>query len=114
RDVRDVLDGYRGQGMSADRWWRLLQHDGQDVGCLILADYPPADQMELVYLGILPEFRGRGFGLAATWHALGMAAEGGRAHLTLAVDAQNGPAQALYRRAGFLRWDRKQVLLRFF
>jgi ribosomal protein S18 acetylase RimI-like enzyme len=113
RDVHDVLAGYRAMGVYADQWWLLMQYDGRDAGCLILTDHPADEQMELIYLGIVPEFRGRGFGLAATRHAQTLARRAGRRRLILAVDSANGPAQAIYRQAGFIRWDRKKVMLRF-
>jgi ribosomal protein S18 acetylase RimI-like enzyme len=114
RDLQDVLAGYRATGVYADHWWLLIQHDGRDAGCLILTDHPTENQMELIYLGIVPEFHGRGFGLAATRHAQALARRAGRPRLILAVDSTNGPAQAVYQQAGFMRWDRKKVLLRFF
>ncbi|NIP87151.1 MAG: GNAT family N-acetyltransferase [Planctomycetales bacterium] len=114
RAVEDILAGYRAVGAYADPLWLLIQFAGRYIGCLILTDHPADDQLELIYLGIVPEFRGRGFGLAATRHAQGLTRRAGRSRLILAVDSTNGPAQAIYGRAGFICWDRRQVVLRFF
>jgi ribosomal protein S18 acetylase RimI-like enzyme len=34
--------------------------------------------------------------------------------LLLAVDANNHPARALYRRVGFRQWDKRRALLKVF
>jgi ribosomal protein S18 acetylase RimI-like enzyme len=38
----------------------------------------------------------------------------GRRQLVLAVDAANAPAIAIYRKAGFTAWDRRNIFLRRF
>jgi len=113
RQLDDVLDGYRYAGAGRDQNWYLIKFDGEDVGCLLLADHPADDRWEMIYLGVVPERRGQGIAIAATYYAQRQAKRAGRARLTLAVDATNRPAQFLYHKAGFIQWDRRRVLLRF-
>ena len=68
--------------------------------------------MELVYMGLVPEVRGHGWGLELVRRAQGIAGRCGRERLVLAVDAQNAPAVALYEAAGFVRWDERRAFMR--
>ena len=114
RETSDVLEGYRACGSFAPERWMIVQQDGRDVGCLLLADYPEQDQWELVYMGLLPEARGRRLGLAITRHAQSMARRARRGRLVLAVDSANAPALAMYRAAGLAAWDERRVFLKIF
>jgi ribosomal protein S18 acetylase RimI-like enzyme len=111
RETQDVLAGYRAAGQFRPELWLLARASGNDAGCLLLADHPAAEQWEIVYLGIVPEYRGRGWGLALTRHAQWLARRAGRARLVLAVDAANRPAIEAYRAAGFVSWDRRSLLV---
>ena len=68
RPIGDVLVGYRATGRYRPEWWLIATHAGQDVGCVLLADHPEQEQCELMYLGMVPEVRGRGWGVGATRH----------------------------------------------
>jgi len=114
RDTADVLAGYRAVGEFRPELWLLAHADGRDVGCLLLADHPTQDQFEIVYVGVVPECRGRGWGLALTRQAQWLAHQAGRSRVVLAVDAANRPAIAAYQSAGFAAWDRRSVLVRSF
>ncbi|MCA9142512.1 MAG: GNAT family N-acetyltransferase [Planctomycetaceae bacterium] len=114
RDMSDVLQGYEQTGeYSPDRWF-FIQHAGEDVGCLLLNDHPMQQQWELVYLGIVPESRGNGWGEQATRFAQSLARGAGRERLILAVDAQNDPAVNAYTKAGFFELLRRSVFLKIF
>ena len=112
RSVADVLDGYRATGEFDPRRWLFLRYQSRDVGCMLLADHPQNDQWELVYLGLLPEARGKGWGLEATRHAQWLVHQAGRARLVLAVDAANHPAINVYAAAGFAAWDCRSVFIK--
>jgi ribosomal-protein-alanine N-acetyltransferase len=60
-----------------------------------------AGEAELLAIGVLPEARGRRVGRALLDTALADAVEGGARAMFLEVAVDNGPARALYRRAGF-------------
>jgi ribosomal protein S18 acetylase RimI-like enzyme len=109
RSLDDVLAGYRAQGRYLAEHWYFVEDDAGDVGALILADHPSSGNWELVYMGVVPEARGRRYGELIVQFACDCAARTGAERLVLAVDAANEPAIAVYRRAGFFEWDRRTV-----
>jgi mycothiol synthase len=112
RDIDDVLEGYQRTGTHRPDWWLIATCGGEDLGCLLMADHPNVDQCELVYMGLVPEKRGHGWGLQIARKAQQLAAEAGRPRLTLAVDQTNWPALALYEAAGFEKWTARSILIR--
>lgn len=111
RPTANVLAEYRTIGTGGESLWRLIRSAGRDVGCLLLADHPAQDQVELVYMGLVPEVRGRNWGEATVGEALRLAQQRGRGQVVLAVDAANHPAVTMYGRAGFTTFDRRTALL---
>ena len=114
RPTAEVLDGYRAVGDFHPTNWLIARHDGADLGCLFLADHPEQQIWELVYMGIVPEARGRGLGLTLARQAQWLAQKAGAERLVLAVDAANEPALRGYAAAGFITWDRRSVFLKQF
>lgn len=112
QDCREVLAGYRATGSFDPANWYFVQLGGNDVGCLLLADFPEVNQYLLVYMGLLPAARGQGLGIELVRHAQWLCGRAGRARLVLAVDAENSPAIDIYAAAGFIAWDRRSVWLR--
>ncbi|MCA9235009.1 MAG: GNAT family N-acetyltransferase [Planctomycetales bacterium] len=112
RDMADVLASYRAQGEHLAAHWYRIECDGVDAAALLLAAHADCGNWELVYVGVAPEFRGRGWGVQIVRRALALAAAGGAERLVLAVDADNEPAQAMYAAAGFAQWDRRRVYAR--
>jgi mycothiol synthase len=113
RKMDDVLAGYQQSGRFRPQWWLVARHAGQDVGCILLTDYPEHDQAELIYMGIVPEHRGKGWGIQVTRYAQWLTRRAPRARLVLAVDNINWPAQGVYTAAGFDHWDRRRVYIRY-
>lgn len=112
RDLEDVLQGYRATGTPrTDGWW-ILQFGKQDVGCLLLADFPGNRQIELVYLGLAPTARGKGWGRLLVRYAQWFALQATRDQLVLAVDSTNQPAQTLYSDTGFVAWKQRSVFVK--
>lgn len=111
RDAKEVLADYQVCGEPS--CWLLLRHAGQEVGCLLLNDHSADSQWELVYLGLVPEARGNGWGKQIARHAQWLTREAGRRRLVLSVDQANTPARNIYRRCGFTEWNRRTVLLRW-
>jgi ribosomal protein S18 acetylase RimI-like enzyme len=114
RALDDVLAGYRACGVFDPTRWFIVRRDERDIGCLLLTDHPEEDHWEIVYAGLAPAERGRGFGLAMVRHAQALTCRAGRARLMLAVDAANAPAVATYEAAGLIVWDRRIAMLRVF
>jgi len=119
RDARDVLAGYRAATSDRPGHWLIAQHkpaggEPRDVGCLFLAEHPESRQWELLYMGLVPEARGHGWGTDMVRHAQWLAAQAGIERLVLAVDARNAPALKAYAAAGFVAWDRRSIFLKLF
>ena len=112
RSIDDVLEGYRTVGRLRPELWLIARLHNADVGCILLADHAPERVWEIVYMGVVPEARGRGLGLEITRYAQSLAARENVERLVLAVDAANEPAIAMYAAAGFVGWDRRSVFVR--
>ena len=110
RPIEDILEGYRGIGSFSPRRWFLARRGSDDVGCLLLAKHDSQDALELVYMGIAPQFRGKGWGRHVARYAQWIANTSEVSRLLLAVDSVNEPALAMYAAVGFERWDRRRVL----
>ncbi|MBL9092782.1 MAG: GNAT family N-acetyltransferase [Planctomycetaceae bacterium] len=111
RPTSEVLDEYEAIGTIGTRGWFFVRRQEADVGCLLLADHPQLDQVELVYMALLPKARGCGWGEVITRASLRIAGDFGRARVVLAVDAANTPAAAHYRRAGFRTWETRSAFV---
>ncbi|MCH2115246.1 MAG: GNAT family N-acetyltransferase [Pirellulales bacterium] len=130
----DIIDGYAAQGDLGGAGWYFVcnqpstdaghqparnstypQEDArqQDVGALILASHGEGGSWELVYMGIVPAARGQGYGWQILQYALWQARLGKADRLVLAVDQSNEHVLRMYRRAGFIVWDRRTVYARF-
>ncbi len=112
RRLEDVLDGHRGTGRFDPNLWTALCVAGDPVGLAMVNANPEAECLELVYLGLAPEFRGRGLGSLLLETAIRNAQHGGLPRLSLAVDEQNRPAIRLYRRHGFVPGTARIALIR--
>jgi GNAT superfamily N-acetyltransferase len=112
RTIEDVIAGYRSIGRFRPDLWLIARTDDGDAGCVILVDHAPEPTGELVYMGVVPERRGRGLGLEITRYAQWICARESMERLALAVDASNEPALAMYAAAGFVSWDRRSVFVR--
>jgi ribosomal protein S18 acetylase RimI-like enzyme len=113
RNIEDVINGYENTGVFRPENWLIVCGDGKDVGVLLLADHPNAGHFELMYMGLVPEARGRGWGRQIAEHAQRMVRRAGVERIVAAVDAANTPALRMYQMAGFDIWDRRTVYVRF-
>ena len=119
RDIEDIVAGHKSSGDFDPRFWFLLCTTGptpgtvgEPVAVLLLSRMPRHDSVELVYLGLVTEARGRGLGDLLMRQALASVAALGQARLSLAVDALNAPAIRLYHRHGMQRVGSKVALMR--
>ena len=101
RSTNDILEGHIASGVFTPKWWHVLHVDGKPEGVALFNRSSDGNTIELVYLGISREIRGRGLGKILLTHGLSaLDGESGRA-IVLAVDRENSPAIHLYRRLGF-------------
>lgn len=114
REPAEVVEGYKLQGKFDSDNWFLVESNGADVGLLILAEHPPGETWELVYMGVVPSARGQGFGEAIVRFGIEQVRNSKAERLVLAVDERNTLALEMYRQVGFVMWDRRCVYARVY
>jgi mycothiol synthase len=113
RDIEEILEGHRRQGKHDPALWWLLFQQGNPVGILLLTEMQEWESLDISYLGVVPEARGRGLGRVLTAKALAEARRARLSLLTLAVDSRNLPAQKTYLEVGFQPHEQREVYLSF-
>jgi mycothiol synthase len=113
RSIDDVINGYQGTGTYRASFWQFVRSGGKDVGLLLMAEHTQAKHLELMYMGLAPEVRKRGWGRQIVEHAKWLAGKAHAERIVLAADSKNTPALQMYRAAGFEIWDRRTVFVRF-
>ena len=101
RPIHDVLAAHKASGLFDPDLWELAQIDGEPAACLLLSRLVQVPALEVVYMGVIPSWRGRGVGGLLLRRGLQRCRERKAGRLTLVVDDRNGPAKALYNRLGF-------------
>ncbi|HTL27931.1 MAG TPA: GNAT family N-acetyltransferase [Tepidisphaeraceae bacterium] len=112
RDIEDIIAGHKASGEFDPNRWYLLYEGANAVAVLLLSRSPHADGVELVYLGLTPEARGRGISDLMMTLALASVSADGRMQLSLAVDSKNDRAMHLYFRHGMQRVGSRIALIR--
>lgn len=111
RDVGEIIEGHRAQGVhDPEQWWLAVERDWP-VGVLMTTVLPETGGWEVSYVGVVPEARGRGVGRELMNKALLEARAAEAPMLTLTVDGRNRPAWNLYRDLGFESYDQREVYL---
>ena len=111
RTAEELLSGFSGLITPLPRWWFLARHGGEPVGVILFEVGTEPAVLELNYVGLIPDVRGRGWSSWMVRFALGFAAAEGSSAVTLSVDTRNEPARRLYARHGFREYDRRKVYL---
>jgi ribosomal protein S18 acetylase RimI-like enzyme len=112
RDMDDVVAGHQATGDFDPNLWQLLMENEDPLGVLLLSRIPQTDAMELVYLGLAPQGRGRGLGHLLMRRAIHLVLADGRRRLSLAVDSRNVPALKLYLQMGMQRITARVAMIR--
>ena len=130
RAADEIVQGYVEATHFDRRLASLMRVDGDWAGCLILtahaapeppdssaenAPTPPSESgaIELTYMGLVPEYRGKGLAGQLLAKTIGSAKAAGASRVVLAVDRDNRPASAIYQRLGWREvigetvWGRK-------
>jgi ribosomal protein S18 acetylase RimI-like enzyme len=102
RSGQDLLDSLGPiDGDLTSWWWRAIDEgNGQSAGVLLLAPSPDTDRLEIAYVGVVPEFRGRGWGRRLIAAAGERARVAGKHRIQVVVDASNVYAVDLYEQCG--------------
>lgn len=112
RDIEDVISGHKAAGRFDPTRWLLLEYDGAAIACVLLSESPLRRMLELVYMGVRPEARGKGVGKYVLGKALDLAQSQSYQGITLAVDSRNAPARSLYEAAGFKTTHSRRAMIR--
>ncbi|MEL7237660.1 MAG: GNAT family N-acetyltransferase [Planctomycetota bacterium] len=117
REVEDVIAGHKAAGEFHPSLWSVLveTETNRPVGVLLLAGMGNAasEGIELVYLALVPEARGKGLGHVLLGHAEAVAARSASKQLALAVDGRNTPALSLYRKHKLREAQSRLALVRY-
>jgi ribosomal protein S18 acetylase RimI-like enzyme len=112
RDGAEALAGHRASGEFDPALWLCYRAGGAAAAALLMTAHSDRNAWEIVYLGVVPEHRGRGWGRLLVSDALARARRAGQGGVFLAVDCRNTPARRLYEQAGFRAIGRQAVHLR--
>ncbi len=112
RQTADVIAGYQAVGEFQPELWLIARDRAEDVGCLLMNLHPDVRHAEIVYIALIPEVRGRGWGRELIKVAIEIARRADAERIVLAVDAANQPAIRIYEALGFFEFDRRAVWVR--
>ncbi|RMF84881.1 MAG: GNAT family N-acetyltransferase [Planctomycetota bacterium] len=112
RPIEAAIAGHKSAGAHDPRLWEAALIGDAPAGVLLLASVGASDALEVVYMGVVPEFRRRGVGGLLLRRALEHARRERNRRLTLVVDARNDPARRLYRAFGFMMFAARDAYIR--
>lgn len=114
RTAQDLIDSL-GTSLQ-DRqswWWRVVDTaTRRGVGVLMLDPSGSGDALDIAYLGVSPEYRGKGWGRRLVEMAIQQTRSAGRSGLRVVVDAGNRYAVDLYERCGLVVESRALACVR--
>ncbi len=111
RHIDDIIAGHMAVGRFDPALWTTWYADNEPVAVLLLNPMAERRELELVYLGLSPAFRGQGLGKALMYFALSRAKQFGYTGIHLAVDDSNTPALRLYQHIGFRATGSKLAMI---
>ncbi len=101
RSIESTMAGYASTIDGVPETWWVVQCKGIHIGCLLLT--PTAARCcEITYLGLVPEWRGKGLSKVIMNFVRDWALASGIEGITLAVDLRNRRAIRLYQSCGFM------------
>lgn len=112
RTLEDITLSHRHTGLHDPGLWALACDHSGPAGVLLLTRVPLQPALEVVYMGVVPEARGRGYGRQLVAYAVERTRMDGRDYLALAVDQANRFAVDVYRSFGFRETDRRRAWIR--
>jgi GNAT superfamily N-acetyltransferase len=113
RAMEDVIATHRSAGRFEPSSWLIGRWVNQPTGIVLVNAFPERFTSEVVYMGVMPCFRGRGFGAALLRQAVRLARQQGSTALALSVDELNAPARRLYSGFGLRETMRRDAWIRF-
>jgi len=121
RKLEDLISSLKTTDRFEPSYWRLLKckdssksnkknQQDEPAGTLLLAPTPQRDAIEIIYLGVVPQMRGKGLGKALLNEAVNLAKQTGVKSVLVSIDCRNNPARKLYEKFGFKSLLRRSVL----
>ncbi|MDR2756713.1 MAG: GNAT family N-acetyltransferase [Planctomycetaceae bacterium] len=110
--VRQVLQTYQSGQIFLSELWFFVRKENKNIGVLLMTDQPE-EQIELTYMGLIEEVRGRGYSKEIVRFAKRIANLRKRLFLLTSADEQNINALKTYLSQGFHIWDRKSIYAKF-
>ena len=111
--VEYILHGYQECHIFDPSLWFFIEFQSQIIGALLLAQIENTEHLELTYLGLTEEFRGKGFSREIVRFSQFIAGQRNDSHLLVAVDSANSPALNTYLHCDFQLHDQKEIHVRF-
>ena len=111
RPMSDVIAGHKAGDRFCPALWWLAGAGGRAAACILVNDLPERSIAEVVYMGVVPAFRGRGLGRTLLCRAAGAAGQRNLEAVCLAVDRKNKWALRLYESAGFAEVVRRGAFI---
>lgn len=108
----DVVTGHQATGRFDPALWSIAYHLDEPVGVVLINRSTKKSYAELVYIGLSPEARGKGWGRVLLEHGTTIASREKLSTLSLAVDLANTPAMKLYDALGFIPTGRRRAVIR--
>jgi len=109
RPIDAVIASHKAAGQFDPGLWEVACIDGEHAGCILLSTLPSGRLLEVVYMGVVPAWRGRGVGKLLLGRAVEHCRAAGASQLTAVVDRRNTPARPLYARFGFKATARREA-----
>lgn len=113
RGITDVIASHQAAGIYDPAYWLLASCENEDVGCLLLNRCRFRPAWEIVYVAVVPEHRGYGYGRHLVAHALTTSSDNGATSVILTMDDHNEPALRIYRDLGFQTYLRTVAMVCF-
>jgi mycothiol synthase len=101
RSGDQLLESHFSSGIFHPEFCLLYHSDDQDVGVILIAEYPERNAWEVSYLGVIPSARQQGWGRTILQDGIARANRWKNRGIDIAVDVANTPALRLYASLGF-------------
>jgi len=113
RGADDSLESHKASGIWRPDFWWIAKLCGAPAGCVLVNDSAsnPGD-MDLIYMGVGAQFRGRGLGRQMVLLAMQQAKAARRQFMHVVVDASNPYARKMYEKEGFVLTNRRLAYIR--
>jgi len=111
REPRDIIAGHMAVGRFDPALWSAYYDGDEPAAVLLLNPLIDRTELELVYLGLAPRYRGKGLGARLMRSAFAQASTRHDSGIHLAVDQGNAPAMKLYQSLGFRATSRKTAMI---